>query len=74
MLGRRHELSRLQSDFYRDQFRKILRWLVVSIVMIVALLLVIAYLVLFRPPIRYYANTIDGQILEMPQPKIMSTS
>jgi uncharacterized membrane protein (DUF106 family) len=70
MIGPRHEIARLQSDFYRDQFRKVLRWLVITIIIIFLLLAAILYdLFLFQPERHYYANTIDGKILEMPQPR-----
>lgn len=69
MLGNRHEIARLQSDFYRDQFRKILRWLMVTVFIIFILIGVITYFVFFQPAVFYYANTVDGRILDMPQPK-----
>ena len=69
MLGQRHEIARLQSDFYRDQFRKILRWLVIAVFTILILVSAIIYLILFHPADRYYANTVDGIILAMPNPK-----
>lgn len=68
MLGRRYENARLQSDFYRDQFRKILRWLVIACVAILLLIGVIIYLILFEPVPANYANTTDGRILAMPTP------
>ena len=69
MLGQRHEIARLQSDFYRDQFRKILRWLVAAMVVVIVLLLANIYFILAQPSQPYYANTTDGKILSMPKPK-----
>jgi polyferredoxin len=69
MLGQRQEIARLQSDFYRDQFRKILRWLIYLVFVMFLLMATIFYLILFQPPLNYYANTTDGKILPMPQPK-----
>lgn len=69
MLGRRHEIARLQSDFYRDSFRKLLRGLIVSVVFIFLLMALIVYYVLFKAPQRYYANTVEGRILAMPAAK-----
>lgn len=70
MLGPRHEIARLQGDFYRDQFRKVLRWLVVTMVIIFLLIAAICYdIFLSQPEVHYYANTIDGRILDMPQPR-----
>ena len=69
MLGHRQELARLQSDFYRDEFRKILRWLIYSVIVMFLLIATIFYLVLFKPAPNYYANTTEGKILPMPNPK-----
>ena len=70
MLGARHEIARLQSDFYRDQFRKMLRWLVYSVFIIFILIMAIIYLILFQPAESYYGNTSDGKILLMPGAKV----
>lgn len=70
MLGPRHEIARLQSDFYRDQFRKLLRWLVGVMFIIFLLICAILYdIFLYHPVVRYYANTTDGKIFDMPQPR-----
>jgi uncharacterized membrane protein (DUF106 family) len=67
MLGARHEIARLQSDFYRDQFRKILRWIMYAMVIIFLLIAAIIYFILFQPKQSYFANTVDGKILTMPR-------
>lgn len=69
LLGQRHEIARLQSDFYRDQYRKMLRLILYSVFIIFALILCIIYLVLFKPVSPYYVNTTDGKILSMPPPQ-----
>lgn len=70
MLGPRHEIARLQSDFFRDQFRKVLRWLTITIIIIFLLLAGVFYvLFFFQPEVRYYANTVNGKILDMPPPR-----
>lgn len=69
MLGKRDEIAWLQSDFYRDQYRKILRWILVCVLIMLGLILTIIYLILFRPVSPYYGNTTDGKILAMPNPK-----
>ncbi|OGT56323.1 MAG: hypothetical protein A3F43_00785 [Gammaproteobacteria bacterium RIFCSPHIGHO2_12_FULL_42_10] len=66
MIGARHEIAWLQSDFYRDQFRKILRWLIVSVVVIFLLIFCIIYMTLVQPKVRYYGNSTDGTIMPMP--------
>jgi intracellular multiplication protein IcmL len=65
MLGQRHEIARLQSDFYRDQYRRVLRWLMGSVLIIFIMIAVIIYLVLFQPLPQYYANTVEGKIMPM---------
>ena len=67
MLGARHEIARLQSDFYRDQFRKILRWILYSLLISFLLIAAIIYLILFQPKQTYFSNTTDGKILAMPR-------
>lgn len=73
MLGSRHENARLQSDFYRDQFRKMLRFLFLLILLLFVMLAGVIYLILFRAPEHYYANTSEGKIMEMPKYKIEKT-
>jgi hypothetical protein len=70
MLGRRQTIARLQSDFYRDQFHKMLRWLMVSVVMMLMLIVTIIYLLLVKPSQDYYANTLEGKIIPMPQQSV----
>lgn len=65
MLAKRHELARMYGDFYRDQFRRTLRWLLVAVSIMIILLFGIAYAILIQPPQQYYANTTDGAILVM---------
>jgi hypothetical protein len=66
MTADRYAIPRLQSDFYRDQFRRILRWLMFSMATIIALILAIIYLLFLEPLTPYYANTSEGKILVMP--------
>lgn len=66
MLARQHELAWLQSDFYRNQFRKVLRWLIVVTFIMFLLIGSIIYVILIQPSPKYYANTSEGRILPMP--------
>ena len=66
MLANREQTARLQSDFYRNQFRKILRWLIVSVFIIFVLIAAIIYFILFEVDKGYSANTSEGKILPMP--------
>ena len=65
MIGNRENLAYMQSDFYREKYRKFLRWLLASIVVTVMLICVIIYLILFKAPTQYYASTTDGVILPL---------
>jgi len=66
MIGNRSEIARLQSDFYRDQFRKVVRWLIISVVLSFILIAMIIYFIIAQPAQKYYGNTIEGRILDMP--------
>lgn len=66
MLTSREANARLQSDFFRDQFRKVLRWLFYSLALMVVLIGVIVYFILVEPNQAYYANTQEGNIFPMP--------
>lgn len=72
MLGNRQDFARLQSDFYKNQYYKLLRWLTILVVLTYLLIFIIIYLVVSYPSSYYYANTTEGRILPMPfegQPK-----
>lgn len=64
-MGRRHEIARLQSDFYRDSYRKMLRWLTIAVFIMFFIIAAIIYLLLFQPLQQYYGNTTEGKILPM---------
>ncbi len=66
MIGSRNEIARLHSDFYRDQFRKMIRRLIVCVVIIFILIITIIGFIVFQPQPMYYGNTIEGRILSMP--------
>ncbi|MBA3662489.1 MAG: hypothetical protein H0W64_12225 [Gammaproteobacteria bacterium] len=72
MLASRQQNAWLHSDFYRDQFHKMLRWMIGSIFIIYVLLAIVIYLILFQPTQSFYANTTTGMILPMP-PAITGT-
>lgn len=65
MIGDRRQQARLQSDFYRDSYHKILNALIISCVIILLLIAAIIYLLLYQAPVHYYATTLGGQIIPM---------
>lgn len=72
MLGRQTESARMQSDFYRDQFRKTLRRIMGCVVLIYVLIFAILYFVFIQAPQEQYASTVDGKIMPMPNKVRMS--
>jgi intracellular multiplication protein IcmL len=67
MIGRRDQMPRYKSDFYRDNYRKILRALVLALIVIGLLVAVIIYMVLLNPKPQYYASTVEGRIIPLVQ-------
>ncbi len=65
MIGRKHELARMQSDFYRDCYYKMLRSILVSAFVVLLLILAILYYILFTVPPVYYGTATSGQIIPM---------
>ena len=68
MIGSRQQIARRNSDFFRDQFHKIILWLFVSVTVILALIVTILYFIYFEPTRNYYGNTTEGKILPMSRP------
>lgn len=65
MLGDRQTLASFQSDFYRDNYHKLLNALIISCVIILILISTIIYFVWQHPEIHYYGTTTGGQIIPM---------
>jgi hypothetical protein len=65
MFADRRQVAQLQSDFYRNQYHRIIRWLIVAIVTIFILIIGILYIILSHPTRQYYASTSEGRILPM---------
>ena len=65
MLGTRYQVAKLHSLFYRDQFRRLVRWLFVELFIMAVLVAAILYYVFFPAHQMYYANTTDGRVLPM---------
>lgn len=69
MIASRRDTARLQSDFYRNQFHKMVRWLIYSMAIMSILIAAVVYFILFQPKQDFYANTSEGRILTMPPPQ-----
>lgn len=61
----KYEVARMQSDFYRDQYHKILLGLIISGGIMLLLIALIIYFMLFTNPPQYYASTTTGRIIPM---------
>lgn len=65
MIGKRYEQPKFQSDFYRNQYHKLLRLMfIVSLIILLLSLTIIYYLLNPNPP-QYYASTTTGEIITM---------
>ena len=65
MIAPRYAIPRFQSDFYRDSYYKMLRWLIVCLFIILILIGAIFYFVIFTDQRSYYASTTTGQIIPL---------
>jgi hypothetical protein len=65
MIGKRYEQPKFYSNFYRDQYHKMLRRLIVLSVLILLLTLGIIYYLFYPGAPHYYASTTTGQIIPM---------
>jgi hypothetical protein len=65
MLGNRHEIPSLQSDFYQQKYRSALKVLFISSIFALLFICCIIYYVLFQVPAVYYATTTEGQIIRL---------
>jgi hypothetical protein len=65
MIGGRDRIVRFQSDFYRNNYYKMLRSLLFTSFVMLALICAIIYFVLLNPPRQYYATTTNGQIIPL---------
>lgn len=62
MIANRYEIPHFQSAFYRDQYHKILRMLILEALIMICLILAILYYIFFQPNVHYYITTTSGQI------------
>ncbi len=65
MIGRKEEIARFQSDFYRDCYYKMLRNIILSALVIFVLIFAVIYYILFTVPPVYYGTATTGQIIPM---------
>jgi hypothetical protein len=64
MIGRRQEMPRFQSHFYRDLYHRILKILIFLISMILILVMCNLYLIFFPAHREYYVSTTNGQLYQ----------
>lgn len=59
------EMVRLRNNFYRDNYRRLVGALLVSLVVVILLICVILYQVMNPPQSKYFATTVDGRIMQL---------
>lgn len=59
------ELIRLRNNFYRDNYRRIMKLLLILTATLVAMIAIIFYLLAHRPQPKYFATTQSGRVLEL---------
>ena len=57
------ETIRLRNNFYRDNYRKVVSALLVSVIAVIALTCAVVYLVMNRPAPTYFATTDQGRLI-----------
>jgi hypothetical protein len=65
MIGQRNQHARMQSDFYRDCYYKVLRFLLVEIAIMLLLIAVILYVIFFQSSPPYFATTAAGKVIPL---------
>lgn len=59
------ELVRLRNNFYRDNYRRVMKLLLIMSLVMVVLVLTMAYLFTHREEPKYFATTQSGRVLEL---------
>src|SRR5262245_6955283 len=59
------ELIRLRNEFYRDNYRKVIGVLLVTIIIIFILAGILAYLLSHPPAPKYFATDSQGRIIQL---------
>lgn len=54
-----------RKNYYRDNFRRLLRFLIISFVIIIFLLIANLYILFNLPAPTYYASSSSGQMMEL---------
>ena len=65
MIGDKEQIARLQSDFYRDSYYKVIKWFYIEAVIMILLILAILYHIIIHPEQRFYATTTNGQLIHL---------
>lgn len=71
------EAVRLRNDFYRDNYRKVVLALLLSIFILVTLIGALTYIITHPPAPQYFATTTDGRIaplVPLDQPNLSSAA
>ena len=70
MVGRKYEIARMRAELHRDNYRQLLRALIVFNVVILFLILSIIYVIFFQPMPTYYATIPTGLVIQLGVPNV----
>ncbi|MBU0743831.1 MAG: type IVB secretion system apparatus protein IcmL/DotI [Gammaproteobacteria bacterium] len=59
------EMVRLRNNFYRDNYRRLVGGLLISLIIVIGLVGTVVYQITNRPEPRYFATTVDGRIMPL---------
>lgn len=69
MVGGKDEIARMRAELHRDNYRQLLRVLIIFNAVTLALILSIIYIIFFQPTPTYYATTSTGLVIPLGAPR-----
>lgn len=65
MVGQKYEIARMRAELHRDNYRKLLRFLIILNAVTLAMIVCIIYVIFFQPSPTYFATTSTGLIIPL---------
>jgi archaellum biogenesis protein FlaJ (TadC family) len=65
MVGQKYEIARMRAELHRDNYRQLLRFLIILNAIGLALIICIVYVIFFQPAPTYFATTSTGLIIPL---------
>lgn len=69
MVGQKYAIARMRAELHRDNYRQLLRFLIILNAITLVLIAGILYIVFFHPTPTYYATTSTGLVLPLGVPQ-----